>query len=86
MKLHSSGAGLQDQILAAEKAGRWTDALELHEHVLQCKERAPTDSLGLLPARRGRLQCLLQMGHLEAMLTEVRGWSMGADGAQPSLS
>lgn len=79
MKLRSGGPKLQDQILAAEKAGCWTDALALHEHQLQSdgEEQGPP---GLSVGQRGRLQCLLHMGHLKGMLAEVGGWSLGADG------
>ena len=32
-KLRSGGARLADQVLAAEKAGSWSEALSLHEQV-----------------------------------------------------
>lgn len=86
MCLRRSGLKLQDQIVAAEKAGCWTDALALHEHVLQFEDHHPPrdgEQKGLSVAQRGRLQCLLHLGHLKGMLAEVEGWSKSADGALP---
>ena len=35
VRLRSGGPGLHDQILAAEKAGKWSEALTLYEQALQ---------------------------------------------------
>lgn len=34
----------------------------------------------LSAARRGHLKCLLQMGHMEAVMGQVDGWSLSCSG------
>lgn len=79
MKLRTGGLRLQDQILAAEKAGSWTEATGLYEQALKSEENQES-RIGLSTAQYGHLQCLLQMGHLEGMLAEVDGWGNHSTG------
>jgi hypothetical protein len=84
------------QVLAAEKAGSWSAALTLYEQCLKNEAAAaasPTASTGsartggpagqLGGVRRGHLNCLLQLGHLENLLIVVDGWSSRCTGAAP---
>ena len=82
MRLRSGEPLLQDQILAAEKMGCWDEANALYEHNLQ-NEAGESSGLSsvLSNAQRGKLQCLLQMGHLQSMLATVDGLSLSSDGA-----
>jgi len=117
IKLRPDGGSprLEDQRLAAEKAGNWGEALALYEQALQHGNRSsttggggtyghrlgnasnmltsffskethplPTTTLpggtgtgsgngGLSAAHRGYLNCLLHMGHWQALLTQVEG-------------
>ncbi|KAG0625577.1 hypothetical protein M758_2G066000 [Ceratodon purpureus] len=57
---------LQDQILINEKAGNWGEALTCCEQALQMEPSSVTRHLGVL-------DCLLNMGHLQAMVTHVDG-------------
>lgn len=59
-------ATLQDQILINEKAGNWSEALTCCEQALQMEPSSVTRHLGVL-------DCLLNMGHLQAMVTHVDG-------------
>jgi serine/threonine-protein kinase ATR len=113
IKLRPDGGSprLEDQRLAAEKAGNWGEALALYEQALQHGNRSSTGSgstyghglgnasktmltsffskethplttttfpggtgnRGLSAAHRGYLNCLLHMGHWQALLTQVEG-------------
>ncbi|KAL3137629.1 hypothetical protein ABBQ38_004906 [Trebouxia sp. C0009 RCD-2024] len=93
LRLRQGPPRLQDQLLAAEKAGSWSEALALHEQGLQHKPPQPQVRLGagsdaapgvgpvgpptggLTGAQRGYLRCLLHMGHLQGMMTQVDGWA-----------
>ena len=91
-------------MLAAEKAGCWSDALALYEQALQneapARDANPNPNpapaaagpeaqalpgggsdAGLSAAQRGHLHCLLQMGHLQGMLAQVDGWAARSTGA-----
>ncbi|KAH9318621.1 hypothetical protein KI387_020390 [Taxus chinensis] len=57
---------LQDQILINEKAGNWAEALTCCEKSLRME---PTS----VPRHLGVLNCLLNMCHLQAMVTHVDG-------------
>lgn len=57
---------LQDQILIHEKTGNWAEALTCCEQALQLQ---PTS----IDRHSGVLNCLLNMGHLQAMVTHVDG-------------
>eukprot|EP01018_Ginkgo_biloba_P009013 Gb_37326 [translate_table: standard] len=57
---------LQDQVLINEKAGNWAEALTCCEQALQME---PTSIL----RHSGVLNCLLNMCHLQAMVTHVDG-------------
>ncbi|KAG6548304.1 hypothetical protein Mapa_010357 [Marchantia paleacea] len=57
---------LQDQVLIHEKAGNWGESLTCYEQALQME---PTSIL----RHSGLLNCLLNMGHLQAMVTHVDG-------------
>lgn len=59
-------ANLQDQILINEKAGNWAEALTCSEQALQME---PTS----IQRHSGVLNCLLNMCHLQAMVTHVDG-------------
>lgn len=82
VRLRHGGPRLQDQILAAEKAGSWNEALELYEQALGSDTMAASarPQPGLTSNQRGHLQCQLQMGHLQGMLAQVDGWSLANDG------
>ena len=84
MKLRSGGLSLQDQVLAAEKTGSWTEAAALYEQALKQDSKQDT-GIGLSSAQYGHLQCLLQMGHLQTMLAQVDGWMKTADGESSLL-
>ena len=97
VRLRNGGPRLQDQVLAAEKAGCWSEALALYEQSLQSDAGDPAQdadgiepgagagSHGLRPAQRGHLMCLLQMGHLQGMLAHVDGWLARAPGVWRDL-
>ena len=85
MRLRSGEPLLQDQILAAEKMGCWDEANALYEHNLHTEAGRSSGLHSVLSsAQRGKLQCLLQMGHLQTMLAMVDGLSLSSDGAQPA--
>ena len=77
VKLRVGGPGPDDQRLVAEKAGNWGEALSLYEHSLQHNTEQNSDARnaqnGLFPLRMGHLNCLLNMGHWQALLTQVEG-------------
>ncbi|KAL0053239.1 hypothetical protein WJX82_003001 [Trebouxia sp. C0006] len=86
LRLRQGPPRLQDQLLAAEKAGSWSEALALHEQALQHSAHLPTrqqgndpgpmkGGQGLTGGQRGYLRCLLHMGHLQGMMTQVDGWA-----------
>ncbi|KAL0029509.1 hypothetical protein WJX79_000191 [Trebouxia sp. C0005] len=86
LRLRQGPPRLQDQLLAAEKAGSWSEALALHEQALQRSahllarqqgnDPGPTKgNQGLTGGQRGYLRCLLHMGHLQGMMTQVDGWA-----------
>lgn len=62
-------------ILAAERCGAWNEALSLYERSLQQPEPsyhgACNRKSGLSTTALGHLNCLLRMGHLDAVLTQV---------------
>ncbi|KAL2643558.1 hypothetical protein R1flu_011145 [Riccia fluitans] len=60
---------LQDQILIHEKSGNWGESLTCYEQALQME---PTSVL----RHSGLLNCLLNMGHLQAMVTHVDGLNL----------
>ncbi|KAH7278933.1 hypothetical protein KP509_38G065100 [Ceratopteris richardii] len=64
-KLHIS-LSLQDEMLINIKTGNWAEALTCCEQALQ---RDPTS----VTKHEGVLNCLLNMGHLQALLTHVDG-------------
>jgi serine/threonine-protein kinase ATR len=55
-------ATLQDQILINEKAGNWAEALTCCEQALQMEPNSVMRHLGVL-------DCLLNMGHLQVLLS-----------------
>ena len=57
---------LRDQILVHEKEGNWAEALTCYEQVLEVDPRSSIHHGGLL-------NCFLNMGHLQAMVTHVDG-------------
>ena len=96
LRLRQGPPRLQDQLLAAEKAGSWSEALALHEQALQHdasqltrqqdEGEAPLKgSQGLTGAQRGYLRCLLHMGHLQGMMTQVDGWASRSSGESISF-
>ena len=40
----------------------------------------PDEGVRLSAARKGYLRCLLQMGHMEAVMGQVDGWSLSCSG------
>ncbi|GBG70226.1 hypothetical protein CBR_g6357 [Chara braunii] len=64
-KLRRSSS-LQDQMLINEKSGNWVEALTCYEQALQADP-------GNIMQCMGMLNCLLNMGHLQAMVTLVDG-------------
>ena len=91
LRLRQGPPRLQDQLLAAEKAGSWSEALALHEQALQHSAHLPTrqqgndpgpmkGGQGLTGGQRGYLRCLLHMGHLQGMMTQVDGWASHSSG------
>ena len=47
VRLRSGGPGLHDQILAAEKAGQWSEALSLYERALRLETHPVSGKSGL---------------------------------------
>ncbi|BDA43155.1 Serine/threonine-protein kinase ATR at C-terminar half [Coccomyxa sp. Obi] len=114
VRLRSGGPRLEDQVLAAEKAGCWSAALTLYEQALKNEADSATAAADGRPqraghggrpgpegqrlcgslqkghlsvAQRGHLNCLLQLGHLQALLAEVDGWaSRCTDAERPHLA
>jgi len=91
LRLRQGPPRLQDQLLAAEKAGSWSEALALHEQALQRSAHLLTrqqgsntgpvkGDQGLTGGQRGYLRCLLHMGHLQGMMTQVDGWASHSSG------
>ncbi|KAI5062158.1 hypothetical protein GOP47_0022697, partial [Adiantum capillus-veneris] len=64
-KLHKS-LSLQDEVLINVKAGNWAEALTCCEQALQMDPMSVT-------RHEGVLNCLLNMGHLQALVTHVDG-------------
>lgn len=64
-RLHKS-LSLQDQVLINEKSGNWAEALTCCEQALQMEPKSVSRHFGVL-------NCLLNMGHLQAMVTHVDG-------------
>ena len=70
-----------DQRLVAEKAGSWAEALTLYERALvkmnssnqACSERTKDEDLAIQNLHHGYLNCLLEMGHWQGLLTQVEG-------------
>lgn len=97
VRLRQGGPRPEDQRLAAEKAGNWSEALTLYEQALQHSGGGGTGGgggsglqaaarlvaqgasgraavarvAGLGGLQRGYLDCLLHMGHLQGLLTQV---------------
>eukprot|EP00889_Picochlorum_renovo_P006812 jgi/Picre1/33842/NNA_001321.t1 len=70
MKLRQGPSKLEDQRLAAEKNGSWAEASSLYElDISKSNDSIGSDS-NLL---EGRLNCLLQLGHFEGLVNQVRG-------------
>ncbi|KAK9914842.1 hypothetical protein WJX75_001188 [Coccomyxa subellipsoidea] len=114
VRLRSGGPRLEDQVLAAEKAGCWSAALTLYEQALKNEADSAAAAADGRPVRagdggrpgpegqrlsgslakghlsvaqRGHLNCLLQLGHLQALLAEVDGWaSRCTDAQKPHLA
>lgn len=80
IKLRMGGPTLVDRRLVAEKTGAWSEALSLYERDLQVEgSGGSSDSSSNGPGqgnRSGYLNCLLQMGHWQSMLTVVDGMSI----------
>ncbi|KAK9807336.1 hypothetical protein WJX73_002849 [Symbiochloris irregularis] len=104
-RLRPGGPRFEDQMLAAEKAGHWGEALTLYEQAMRKESMAqvqrlagsstqqagtpvaPEETARLSGARKGYLKCLLQMGHMEAVMAQVDGWSLSCpEGAKPHLA
>ncbi|KAL4421833.1 hypothetical protein ABPG77_001622 [Micractinium sp. CCAP 211/92] len=112
VRLRQGGPRPEDQRLAAEKAGNWSEALTLYEQALQHSggtagsgrqaagaaaaaglldgaggagggSMAGPGEAGLGAMQRGYLDCLLHMGHLQGLLTQVEGL---AGEARPSAA
>lgn len=86
LRLRSEAPPLEDQVLALERAGKFAEALSLYELGVQQESRVaegrPEDGgdHGLTPNERGRLHCLLRMGHLQQVITQVDGLVEGISG------
>eukprot|EP00850_Spirogloea_muscicola_P002685 SM000010S04323 [mRNA] locus=s10:934582:948443:- [translate_table: standard] len=65
-RLRGSVTSLQDQMLIHEKAGNWAEALTCYEQALETTPHG-------LKLHQGVLGCLLNMGHLQALVTQVDG-------------
>eukprot|EP00850_Spirogloea_muscicola_P009313 SM000052S17705 [mRNA] locus=s52:211237:225088:+ [translate_table: standard] len=65
-RLRGSVTSLQDQMLIHEKAGNWAEALTCYEQALEATPHG-------LKLHQGVLGCLLNMGHLQALITQVDG-------------
>lgn len=61
-----SAPSLADHVLVCETSGNWTEALAYYEQALQ------TDTLSVADSQ-GMLNCLLNMGNLQAALMQVNG-------------
>ncbi|KAJ7539120.1 hypothetical protein O6H91_11G077400 [Diphasiastrum complanatum] len=66
LALLRSSSSLRDQVLINEKAGNWAEALTCCEQALQLDPNSLTRQSGVL-------DCLLNMGHLQTMITHVDG-------------
>jgi serine/threonine-protein kinase ATR len=87
VKLRRGGPTEADQRLAAEAAGSWGEALTLYERELARAGGEAADGSsagGLSPAQRGQLECLLQMGHWQGLLTQVAGLGAEAGPGAPA--
>lgn len=70
----SKSLKLQDQLLIDKKAGNWADVLTSCEQALQMKPTSvQRDSDVLIQRHSDVLNCLLNMCHLQAMVTHVDG-------------
>jgi hypothetical protein len=76
-RLRQGGPTNSDMVLAAERRGSWAEALTLYEQALQQEagrsadaQSAPLETLSSHAS--GQLDCLLHMGHLQAVLQQVR--------------
>jgi hypothetical protein len=107
VRLRQGGPRPEDQRLAAEKAGNWSEALTLYEQALQHSGRAggnissgggglqaaaalvadggagghgggSSTAPGLGAMQRSYLDCLLHIGHLQGLLTQVEGLAGGS--------
>lgn len=77
MKLRQGTSKLEDQRLAAEKNGSWTEACSLYELDISRAENGKDSKLDLMD---GYLNCLLQMGHWEGLANQVKGLLSSKDG------
>lgn len=70
MKLRQGSSKLEDQRLAAEKNGSWTEACSLYELDISESQNTMDSNFDLID---GYLNCLLQMGHWEGLANQVKG-------------
>lgn len=75
-RLRHGGPTNSDMILAAERRGSWSEALTLYEQALQqeadeylAEDQTPMNVLS--HHATGQLDCLLHLGHLQAVLKQV---------------
>ena len=88
MKLRQGTTKLEDQRLAAERNGSWTEACSLYELDIsrndQGRNVADTTARHDIAGRKdkltdGYLNCLLQMGHWEGLANQVKGILSSSD-------
>jgi len=84
-RLRQGGPTNSDMVLAAERRGSWAEALTLYEQALQQEagrsadaQLAPLETLSSHAS--GQLDCLLHMGHLQAVLQQTEGLALHAVG------
>jgi serine/threonine-protein kinase ATR len=77
MKLRQGTAKVEDQRLAAERNGSWTEACSLYELELSHKGTESRELTSDLTD--GYLNCLLHMGHWEGLANQVKGLVLSDD-------
>eukprot|EP00873_Tetraselmis_striata_P024237 jgi/Tetstr1/444501/TSEL_032380.t1 len=84
-RLRHGGPTNSDMILAAERRGSWSEALTLYEQALQqeadeylAEDQTPMNVLS--HHATGQLDCLLHLGHLQAVLKQAEGLALHAAG------